>query len=231
MATTITDQNKLIYKTAQGRHGGSNALVEKAKAGDKAALAALNQSVADTHTAGQTKDDMAANGVGFNYLLLAKQLESEVDGETVGGKKIQFTEADIEEVRKTEKRYDSLLRKAHAGNASMEELEEINTLRQKLEELTLHARENQEMWTLATEKDEMDMSDDAEALEKSQNWAQGVDALAQRDEERDEKQKAEAEAQKRAEEEAEYRKIMLNIAKRVERTMDNDRITVQTDSW
>ena len=231
MATTIKDQNRLIYKTAQGRHGGSNALVEKAKAGDKAALAALNQSVADTHTTGQTKDDMDKNGVGFSYLLLAKQLESEADGETVGGKKIQFTEADVEEVRKTEKRYDALLRKADAGTASLEELEEINTLKQKLDELTHHARENQELWTLVTEKDEMDMSDEAEALERSNSWAQGVDALAQRDEERDEKQKAEAEAQKRAEEEAEYRKTIMNIAKRVERTMDGDRISVQTDMW
>ena len=233
MATTIADQNRLIYKTAKGREGGSQALIDKAKAGDKAALAALNQSAVDTHLRGQTKAEMNEHGVGFNYLALAKQLESEIDGKEFGGKEIKFTEADVDAVREVEKRYDAILRKAREGTATVAELEELNPLKQRLDELTMYSKDNEDMqYFLKEEGDLFGKSADAKAFAATKKWAhKGEDVMAQRDEERDAEQKAAAEAQKRAEEEAEYRKIMINIAKRVERTMDNDRITVQTDSW
>lgn len=209
LVTDVRDQNRLIYKHAMSKEGGATALLERAMNGDAVAAAAVTQNLIDKHH-GDSAD-------GFKYLNLAKGLhEGGVSG------------IDVDAVRKKEKELDSLLNQAKEGAVlSPEQLQQVQTLSEELEELTKHARNNDDLLSKMADEDHI------KAVQATRATGDGTASLfEQAKAERSEAEKAAEAAREQQEQERECRTKVIALAEKILAAFDNEgRLQVETDSW
>lgn len=209
LVTDARDQNRLIYKHAMSKEGGATALLARAMNGDAVAAAAVTQNLIDKHH-GDSAD-------GFKYLNLAKGLhEGGVSG------------IDVDAVRKKEKELDSLLNQAKEGTVlSPEQLQQVQTLSEELEELTKYARNNDDLLS------KMEDEEHIEAVQATRATGDGTASLfEQAKAERSEAEKAAEAAREQQEQERECRTKVIALAEKILAAFDNEgRLQVETDSW
>jgi Tfp pilus assembly protein PilW len=209
LVTDVRDQNRLIYRHAMSKEGGAAALLERAMNGDTVAAAAVTQNLIDKHH-GESSD-------GFKYLNLAKGLRE-------GGVK----GIDVDAVRSKETELDNLLNQAKSGTPlNPEQIQRVQTLCEELEELTKHARNNDDLLSKMEEEEHIT------AVQATRNIGNGTTSLFdQAKAERSEEEKAAAAAREQQEQETECRTKVTELAKKLlEAFDDNGRLQVETDSW
>ncbi len=209
LVTDVRDQNQLIYKHALSKEGGAAALLERAMNGDTVAAAAVTQNLIDKHH-GDSAD-------GFKYLNLAKGLRE-------GGVK----GIDVDAVRTKETELDNLLNQAKSGTPlNPEQIQRVQALSEELEELTKHARNNDDLLSKMEEEEHIT------AVQATRNIGNGTTSLFdQAKAERSEEEKAAAAAREQQEQETECRTKVTELAKKLlEAFDDKGRLQVETDSW